>query len=337
MLGIDTRAARATWTVLLILLAVELAWLARGAILVFVVALLLAYLIAPGFALAQRWLPARWPYAVKLTVLYLLLLAVVGTSLFLVISHIAHEAADLAAKLPGLVKSGGALLDQPFPAPLEPYREQIRAFVEEHAQEALPLLGSIGSGLLHGATNLLYVVLVPILSFLYLLEAPHILNYSASFFANPQRSEKAHAVLADINLCLGAYMRAVLSLVVATFVAYGLYFEITAVPYALLLAGTAALLEFVPVVGPLTGMVLTVSVALFSGYPHWGWIIVFLLVYRIFQDYVLSPWLLSSGVELHPILVLFGVLAGETIAGIPGLFLSVPIMATLRVLYRHLQ
>jgi len=91
------------------------------------------------------------------------------------------------------------------------------------------------------------------------------------------------------------------------------------------------------VVGPLTGMVLSVAVATFSGYPNWGWMIVFLIVYRVFQDYVLSPWLLGSGVELHPILVLFGVLVGETVAGIPGLFLSVPAMAIIRIIYRHLR
>jgi len=55
-------------------------------------------------------------------------------------------------------------------------------------------------------------------------------------------------------------------------------------------------------------------------------------VYRLFQDYVLSPYLLSSGVELHPLLVLFGVLAGERVAGIPGMFFSVPVIAALRII-----
>jgi len=337
MLGFDTRVARATWTVLLILLAVSLTWLARGALLVFVLALLLAYLIAPAVALAHRWLPIRWSYGVKLGVVYLLLFGGAGTVLFLVVSHIRREAADLAAKLPGLVKSGGALLDQPLPAPLEPYREQIRTFVEGHIQEVIPFLGSFGGNLLSGATNLLYFVLIPILSFLFLLEAPTVRVQVGEFFGDAIRRAKVDAVLADVNLCLGAYMRAVLSLVSATFVAYGIYFEATFVPYALLLAAVSAVCEFVPVVGPLTGMVLSVAVATFSGYPNWGWMIVFLIVYRVFQDYVLSPWLLGSGVELHPILVLFGVLVGETVAGIPGLFLSVPAMAIIRIIYRHLR
>jgi predicted PurR-regulated permease PerM len=337
MLGIDTRAARATWTVLLILLVADLIWLARGALLVFVVALLLAYLLAPAVDLAQRWLPGRWPYGIKLGAVYLLLFGSVGTAAFLITSHIAREAAELASQLPELVKSGGALLDRPLPAPIEPYREQIRAFIEEHVQEVVPLLGSFGRGLLSGASSILYFVLIPILSFLYLLEAPTFRARIGEYFADHGHRSRIDGVLADINLCLGAYMRAVLLLAVATFVCYGIYYEVAGVPYALLLAGAAAVFEFVPVVGPLAGMVLSVSVAVFSGYPHWGWMIVFLIVYRLFQDYVLSPWLLSSGVELHPLLVLFGVLVGETVAGIPGLFLSVPVMATMRVVYRHLR
>jgi predicted PurR-regulated permease PerM len=337
MLGIDTRALRATWTVLLMLLTAELFWLARGALLVFVIALLLAYLLAPAVELAERWLPGRWPYGVKLGAVFVVLFGGLGTAVFLIGSHVAGEAKDLAARLPALVKSGGTWLDGPLPGPLEPYREQIRGFVEEHVQEVVPLLGSLGKGLLSGASNLLFGILIPILSFLYLLEAPTAREQIGRLIANDGRRERVDGVLADIHLCLGAYMRAVLLLVIATFASYAIYFESTGVPYALLLAGAAAVFEFVPVVGPLAGMVLSVSVAVFSGYPYWGWMIVFLLVYRVFQDYVLSPWLLSSGVELHPLLVLFGVLVGETVAGIPGLFLSVPVMASMRVVYRHLR
>ena len=337
MLGVDTRAARATWTVLLILLTAELIWLARGALLVFVIALLLAYLLAPAVELAERWLPVQWPYGVKLGLVFVVLFGGVGTVVFLIGSHVANEAKDLALRLPALVKSGGTWLDEPLPAPLEPYREQIRSFIEGHVQEVMPLLASFGKGVVSGASSLLYLVLIPILSFLYLLEAPTFREGIGGFIGDDGRRERLDRVLADIHLCLGAYMRAVLLLVIATFVSYSIYYEITGVPYALLLAGAAAVFEFVPVVGPLAGMVLSVSVALFSGYPHWGWMIVFLLVYRVFQDYVLSPWLLSSGVELHPLLVLFGVLVGETVAGIPGLFLSVPVMASMRVVYRHLR
>src|SRR5260221_10002724 len=90
-------------------------------------------------------------------------------------------------------------------------------------------------------------------------------------------------------------------------------------------------------IGPLTASVVILLAPGFSSYPH-GWALAaFLGAYGIFQDYVLSPHLMSSGMELHPLLVVFGVFAGEQIAGIPGAFLSVPVMAILRMIYGRLE
>jgi predicted PurR-regulated permease PerM len=67
------------------------------------------------------------------------------------------------------------------------------------------------------------------------------------------------------------------------------------------------------------------------------WILIFFACYRVFQDYMLNPYLMSAGVEIHPLLVLFGVLAGERLAGIPGMFFSIPVIAILKVVYAHLS
>jgi len=104
------------------------------------------------------------------------------------------------------------------------------------------------------------------------------------------------------------------------------------VPYAVLLAGIAAILEFIPVIGPLTAAVIALIVSAFSGYSHLLWIVLFLIVWRLFQDYVVNPYVMNRGVAIHPLMALFGVLAGEQIAGIPGMFFSVPVMAALRVI-----
>ena len=77
-------------------------------------------------------------------------------------------------------------------------------------------------------------------------------------------------------------------------------------------------------------------VAAVSGGPVLG-VIIFLGVYRVFQDYVLSPQLMRAGGELHPLFVLFGVFAGAEIAGIPGAFLSVPVLAIVRIFYRRIR
>jgi predicted PurR-regulated permease PerM len=109
------------------------------------------------------------------------------------------------------------------------------------------------------------------------------------------------------------------------------------VPDAILLSCVAFPLEFIPLVGPLMAAVVILSVTIVTGYPHLLWVAVFLGLYRLVQDYVTSPRLMSSGVELHPLLVIFGVFAGGEIGGVAGIFLSVPVLALLRVVYRRVR
>jgi predicted PurR-regulated permease PerM len=80
-----------------------------------------------------------------------------------------------------------------------------------------------------------------------------------------------------------------------------------------------------------------IGVSAASGFPHVLWVIIFLGVYRIFQDYILSPRLMSQGVELHPLLIIFGVFAGGELGGVAGIFLSVPLLAVIRLLYHRLS
>jgi len=89
-------------------------------------------------------------------------------------------------------------------------------------------------------------------------------------------------------------------------------------------------------VGPLAGASIVLLVAGLSGSHHLLAVLVFLLAFRFFQDYVVSPQLLSTGMKLHPLLVIFGILAGGSIAGVAGCFLSVPVLAALRIVYRQL-
>jgi predicted PurR-regulated permease PerM len=107
--------------------------------------------------------------------------------------------------------------------------------------------------------------------------------------------------------------------------------------YELLLAGMAGALEFIPVLGPAAAGVIMLVVCAVTGSGGLLWIVVFWASFRVFQDYVLSPYLMSAGVEVHPLLVLLGVLAGERIGGVPGMFFSVPVIAILKAVYVRLK
>ena len=141
----------------------------------------------------------------------------------------------------------------------------------------------------------------------------------------------------DLHLLLGQYVRALVLLALITFVAWSAAFLAAGVPYALVLAGIGGALEFIPVIGPLSAGVVAIGVCLFAGYDHPWLLAVFILVWRGIQDYAINPFVMARGIDIHPALVIVGVLAGGEVAGVAGMFLSVPVIAALRIVSRRLQ
>jgi len=267
--------------------------------------------------------------------LMIVLLAAAGAT---VGGRIYDEAIQLGGQVPAWLAADDPLAKLPLPASLEPWKAKvvaaIRKEVVDNTDQILPFVGQIGQGILSALGNLGFVVLVPILSFFFLKDAGSLrCNVLNQFVEGPRRS-LLEDVLSDVHVLLGQYMRALVILASATLVWYYLFFLAIGLPYAALLAGLAGVLEFIPVLGPLTAGVIVILVAVLSGNLKLAvWILLFLLVYRLFQDYVLQPYLMSSGVALHPLLVIFGVLAGEQIGGVAGMFLSIPVLAIFRLIY----
>lgn len=337
MLGLDSRAARAAWSVFVVVLVLAAIYWVRRTLLIFTVALLLAYLVSPLVNLVNRVAKGRVSRDLCLAGVYIVLIAALVTALGAIGSRVVDEAANLASRLPDLVKA----LDQPVSLPLPEWVKPVkisllaslRTFLEQHTKDALPLIQRLGKELLSLLGNLVFLVLVPILSFFFLKDGAVIRENLVALAPEGARRRLTEEIFGDIHVLLAQFMRAIVLLSAATFVFYSLAFAVTGVPYAVLLAAVAAVLEFIPVVGPFSAAVIILLVSGFSGYPHLLWIAVFLVVYRLFQDYVLQPYLMSSGVEVHPLLVIFGVLAGEQIGGVAGMFLSIPVIATLRVVF----
>jgi predicted PurR-regulated permease PerM len=82
---------------------------------------------------------------------------------------------------------------------------------------------------------------------------------------------------------------------------------------------------------------IVIAVAVAGGYSQLIWLVAFLGTFRMFQDYVLWPALASRGMELHPLMVIFGVFAGGELGGIPGVFLAVPTLALLQMFYHRFR
>ena len=139
-----------------------------------------------------------------------------------------------------------------------------------------------------------------------------------------------------MNTTLAAYTRAQLlsCLIIATECTIG--FWIIGLKFALLLGILAGIFEFVPLLGPVTiGIFVTITAASSDNPRNAIYVAIFLVVARIVHDYVTYPRIVRGGIHMHPLAIILSVLAGEQIAGIPGVFLSIPIVAVCTVIYRH--
>jgi predicted PurR-regulated permease PerM len=335
MFGFDRSAARYTWTAAMVLLLLWLVYLLRSTLFVFALALLFAYLLSPLVNLLDRALPRKGTRTLALALSYLIFVGIVVLVAVEVGTRVLSQAQTLAINFPDMI----AKLEQPSPlapAVVNSIKAQviagIRAEWAQRSSEVMHALPAAGLHFLSVASNLIYVVIVPVLAFFFLKDGGLIRQHALEMLdAGPLRG-MVESVIADIHLLLAHYMRSLVLLSLATFTAYSIYFTVMGVPFGVLLAVVAMGLEFIPMIGPLTAAVIILMVTLVSGAHFWA-VIVFLLAYRMFQDYFLSPHLMGQGVQLHPLLVLLGVFGGAEVAGVAGSFLSVPVLAMVRILY----
>jgi predicted PurR-regulated permease PerM len=289
----------------------------------------------------ERITPRQVSPRIALAIVYLALVGAIVTLALTLGSRLADEANSLAMRLPALVRNPEWMQKVPLPSWLEPARAGMIQKMEDElssgGEQILPYIKGLGGQLVSGAKYALYLVLIPILAFFFLKDGATIRDEFVAALVEERRRPMVDNILEDINLLLGEYIRALVLLSAASFTANSLFLAFTGAPYAVLLAGAAALGEFVPVVGPVAGGLIIVIVTSLSGYSHVLLYLLFWVLYRVVQDYVLSPYLMSKGVQLNPMLVLFGVLAGDQIAGVLGMFLSVPLLAILRVLFVRLR
>jgi predicted PurR-regulated permease PerM len=341
MLGWDPRAARAAWTVGLVAVAFYATYAVRKTILIFILAFFLAYVIAPLVNLIERYKWQRIPRGASVLAAMALVVAVLGLGAVLVAPSISDEAQKLAEQLPKLTEKTTLVQRIAMPEWLAPFRERLNVFVNENLKAAIvatiPLAKDVGTKIFVFAGNAIFLVLIPILALIFVKDGPQI-RETLLREINPETTRaRLSRILSDLHEALGQYVRALGLLSLATLIAYGVFFSVTGVPYAILLAAIAAILEIIPLLGPLAAALIALFVAGVSGYDHLLWIAGFILGYRIFQDYVLSPYLMAGGIGMHPALVIFGLLAGEQLGGVAGIFLSIPLIAALIILEKHIR
>jgi predicted PurR-regulated permease PerM len=192
-------------------------------------------------------------------------------------------------------------------------------------------LGNYAAGLV---VNSVWLVIVPILAVFFLRDGGEFADSLIEIVDRRRQRQFLSALLNDLDMMLARYIRAQLILAGLTMLVFTIGLSVMRLPYSVALGVAGGVLEFIPVVGPLVAAGVIIAVAFFTG-SHFLIVAIFLGVWRVVQDYVVSPRLMGKSVELHPLAALFAILAGAEVAGVIGVYLSIPIAATLRIFWRR--
>ena len=341
MLGLDRRAARVVWTVLFFAAGLGLIYLLRDVLFLFAFGLFFAYLIFPLVRLAQRARPLQHHRTTAIALVHaVLLLGLVGAGAA-VGPRLVGEATQLAQRLPAMseqIQSGEMVGNFLEARGWDTARvREIEGAIREQARELTAYAPRAVGAVLKWLSGAWTIVLVPIFAFFFLKDCDRFAASVERMFRARETRELWRSILTDVHHLLGHYVRALILLAAITFVVWSGVLFILGAPYPILLAAIGGALEFVPVVGPALAGATVVAVSMFGGYAHPWLILGFVVLWRFVQDYVTGPWVMGEGIELHPALVIFGVIAGGEIAGPVGMFVSVPVIAAIRIIWRRLR
>ncbi len=332
---IDGRTTRVLFTVLVFAIGLGFLYVARRTLIAFLFAVFFAYLVDPAVSRIQRWTKSR---GAAIAIIYALIVILLATFFFFVGPKIGHETQKLTESLPSLLEkvSSGQIAQE---IGLQRHvsaatTQQLSNFLASHRGNLLELAQKAGLRIAEVAQESWLLILVPILAAFFLHDARMFGQVVLSFFHSKPQREFMQGVISDLNQMLADFIRAQLTLAALSWVAYSSFLGATRVPYALMLGTAGGILEFIPVVGPLVAAALILSVALLTG-SHWLIVLIFLIGWRLLQDYVITPRIMGKSMELHPLAAIFGVLAGGEIAGVLGVYLSIPVMASLRIVWRR--
>ena len=320
------------------LLLLGFVWLFKPVLTPFVLGIAIAYLLNP---LVKRFSTKGFKRATSSAIIITLFFLIVTTLIVLVAPIIAKESAELIEAMPGYLDRIFKLI-QPYTVWFQEnfgqgYVADAKTFLKENISKILSISGGIAGGLAAGgqavAGMLTTIVLTPLVAFYMMSEWPNITKWVEDLI--PRQNEKMiKDILKQIDLKLAGFVRGQLTVAFLLGIIYAVALTIAGLNYGFLIGITAGLLSIIPMVGSTLGLLVSIAVAWFQAGEMQYVLIIggIFVVGQIIEGNVLSPKLLGDSVGLHPLWILFALMAGGSLFGILGMLLAVPVAAVIGVL-----
>jgi predicted PurR-regulated permease PerM len=308
-----------------------------------VLSIFFAYLIEPLVQMIRRPFEVAnrdnyMPRPLAIASAYLVVFSTIGVAVAVLTPMVSEQFRQLTTNLPAYSSS----IQGQFRDLSNRYqRYRIPEAVQEQINErATGVVGAVGAEATNFFISLVsylpWLILVPVLAFFFLKDANLFRVSVLRIFPSGDWRARMESIIHDVNTTLAAYTRAQLISCVLIGTLCTVAFYLLGVNYALLLGVLAGILEFIPLIGPLTIAIIAITIASLESTREAIYVFIFLAVLRFLQDYFFYPRIVREGIHLHPLAIILSVLAGEQVAGIPGVFLSIPVVALLTVVYKHI-
>lgn len=333
----------------LLLLASWLTWRLAPVITPFAISAGLAYLGDPLVDRLERLKFVRWPVTRTAAVLmvFALMTAAIGLLLLIILPLLTEQVRQLVERTPAMVEwlLGTALPWVQQKVGLEAIEfdpkslaEAAKAYWKEAGSAMVGVLGTVSRGGQAVFSWVLNLVLIPVVTFYLLRDWDRVTSGVLELL--PRSMEPTVRTIAgEVDEVLGAFIRGQLIVMLALGAIYAIGLWLVGIDLAFIIGAGAGLLSIVPYLGTMVGLAaaLIAAVFQFQDVLHPVLVLAVFAVGQSLEGMVLTPILVGDRIGLHPVTVIFAVLAGGQLFGFLGILLALPAAAAINVMVRHIR
>lgn len=317
-------------------------WLFNPILAPFIVGFAVAYLLNPIVVKLERHRVPRWLSALMILGLFFVLLIV---GLLLAIPKLVSEMVDFVRLMPVAYQNGQEWVAQTFPTLEIPQTfDDVKNIDTEGLGDKLgpvvafskDMLGNIFKSGMAIIGFISFLALMPIIAFYLLIDWSRVV--AKIYGLMPKRNaSRIQNMLNEIDQSLAGFIRGQLMVCAILGGFYAIALSLLGLNYGFFVGVAAGVLSIIPFVGSAFGLVASVGLAFYQ-FGGWEYPLAALAIFvfgQVVEGNYLTPKLVGNSIGLHPLWVIFALMAGGMLLGIVGMIIAIPVAAIIAVLIRH--
>jgi predicted PurR-regulated permease PerM len=326
-------------SIFLIITGLAVLWflyIERAILTPFILAAIFAYIFNPVVNLFSNRF--KFPRTLSVITIYIFLISLIITLGIVFSQRVVNESFELRSDAYMLTQTAKNQINN-MPDWLRPSITDTLSTIEKTSNISYP---SVFSFFPQVFSRVLGFIIFLFSAFYFLKEGRGMIDKILNFIPHHYRFE-LDILLRKMNSVLVGYLRGQIFLVFFVSLTLFILLTILGVRFSLILAVFSGFAEIVPIIGPIVAATAAAIVAYLGGTSNFGLdqfqiviaVIVIYFVVRQFQDYFVNPLIMGKITKLHPLIILFAVIAGEHSGGILGLILAVPLAGIIKIIFEY--